>query len=92
MSTWNTKVSAMDAVIFNQFGETASINGTLFDVIRDDELDQFDAMAGNNIRLAVSQTSNVTVKKGDAVIFDAKEYRVIDTPDKSDGLLRFYIR
>ncbi len=85
-------MAAMDAAIFNEFGDTATINGKSTEVIRDDELDQFDAMAGNNIRLAVSQSSNVVIKKGDAVTYNDKEYRVIDVPDKSDGLIRFYIR
>jgi hypothetical protein len=92
MPDWNETVAAMDAAIFNEFGDTAVIDGNSVEVIRDDELDQFGAMAGNNIRLAVSQSSNVTVKKGDAVTFNSKEYHVLDVPDKSDGLIRFYIR
>jgi translation elongation factor EF-1alpha len=92
MSRWTNKVAAMDAAIFNEFGDTAVINGNSVEVIKDDELDQFDAMAGNNIRLAVSQASNISVKKGDAVTYNDKDYRVVDVPDKSDGLIRFYIR
>jgi hypothetical protein len=92
MSDWNDTVAAMDAAIFNTFGETATIAGTETTVIQDNERDELGIMISNGLRLSVPMDNNVIPKKGDEVIYKGKRRVILEPPEYRDGIILFSIK
>lgn len=87
MSNWADSLAAMDEALFSEFGTSAEIAGQTVNVVRDDEHEQYGAMAGNFIYLSLPKSSGVRPRKGDAVTYNKRRYVISDVPIYRDELI-----